>query len=263
MATLETSKGAVATEWCSGMHTYICTPSLQCPLCGHRVPLALAMYRTANCNVILVEYRGYGLSGGLPTEAGLQQDAQAALQCAHSLNINKKTIVVMGTSLGGAVALHLAAHAALPIAGVIVENTFTSISAMVDVLWAEYVRGLVRPIVYKTLTPLALHCIKPVVLQIEWNSIQVIPSITIPILFLSGKKDELIPPSQMHRLYVSASRSPRKLFVTLPNGMHNDTWCCERYFDAIAAFLENNVLQRPNPRVLPLESNHTAGSDLV
>eukprot|EP00667_Euglena_gracilis_P014990 EG_transcript_15556 len=230
---------------------------------GHRIPLALALHRTAGCNAVMVEYRGYGLSGGRPSEAGLKQDARAALQHVHSLDINKKAVVVMGTSLGGAVALHLAATATHPVAGVIVENTFTSISAMVDVLWVEYVKPNVRPIVYQTLTPLALYCFKPIILHIDWNSLQVVPTIAIPILFLSGKRDELIPPAQMHRLYVSASRSPRKLFVSLPAGTHNDTWCSERYFDAVAAFLEHNVLQRPNPRVPPLAGNHTLDGDLV
>lgn len=55
-------------------------------------------------------YRGYGQSEGSPSQPGIMQDAQAALD--HVLgraDVNSSRIVVMGRSLGGAVAIHLAA----------------------------------------------------------------------------------------------------------------------------------------------------------
>ncbi len=68
--------------------------------------------------------------------------------------------------------------------------------------WATYLKARLRPVVYNLLTPVFVYGLKPVVLQIEWNSLQKIPALAVPILFLSGKKDELIPPTQMHQLYV-------------------------------------------------------------
>ena len=52
---------------------------------GHRLPLALALFRSLRCNVVLVEYRGYGLSNGVPSEAGLKKDAVAVLEYVHSV----------------------------------------------------------------------------------------------------------------------------------------------------------------------------------
>lgn len=58
----------------------------------------------------LCSYRGYGHSQGSPNQRGLQLDAQAALEHLLSRDdINTDAIVVYGRSLGGAVAMHLAA----------------------------------------------------------------------------------------------------------------------------------------------------------
>jgi len=60
--------------------------------------------------VLLCSYRGYGQSEGKPNQRGLQLDAQAALDHLLSRDdINTEAVVVFGRSLGGAVALHLAA----------------------------------------------------------------------------------------------------------------------------------------------------------
>jgi fermentation-respiration switch protein FrsA (DUF1100 family) len=56
-------------------------------------------------------YRGYGMSEGRPNQRGLQLDAQASLD--HLLgrdDVSSSSIVVFGRSLGGAVAIHLAAE---------------------------------------------------------------------------------------------------------------------------------------------------------
>jgi abhydrolase domain-containing protein 13 len=46
---------------------------------GLRLPNGVNMYRRLKCNVMLVDYRGYGMSEGRPTEAGLALDAEAVL----------------------------------------------------------------------------------------------------------------------------------------------------------------------------------------
>ena len=46
---------------------------------GHRVPIAKVIHDTLHCNVFMLEYRGYGLSTGVPDEAGLKLDAQTGL----------------------------------------------------------------------------------------------------------------------------------------------------------------------------------------
>jgi abhydrolase domain-containing protein 13 len=93
------------------------------------------MFFGMRCNVIFVEYRGFGQSTGSPSEKALQQDAKTVISYVRSLGeFNNDRIYVMGRSLGGAVAIHVAValeQEGAPLAGVIAENTFTSIPAMV------------------------------------------------------------------------------------------------------------------------------------
>jgi pimeloyl-ACP methyl ester carboxylesterase len=71
----------------------------------------------------------------------------------------------------------------------------------------------------------------------------------VPTLFLVGGKDELIPPSHMHRLYslsTAATFQPKlagkqtdcKHIVVFEHGTHNDTCIQPGYFQAIKSFVE-------------------------
>ena len=82
-------------------------------------------------NVVIVGYRGYGRSQGSPTEQGLQLDSEAVLDWTINWsNIDNTKIFVYGWSMGGAVTIWLAAKRQHEICGIILENTFTSISKM-------------------------------------------------------------------------------------------------------------------------------------
>lgn len=68
---------------------------------GHRLQNCVGLYHNLHCNILLVEYRGYGLSEGNPTEEGLYLDARASLDYLYSRNdINHSEIIVFGRSLG-------------------------------------------------------------------------------------------------------------------------------------------------------------------
>lgn len=75
---------------------------------GFRIPAAKTLYHTTGCNVLMVDYRGYGNSDGTPSERGLQRDAQACLDFVLSRrDIDHSKIFVFGQSLGGGVATDL------------------------------------------------------------------------------------------------------------------------------------------------------------
>lgn len=101
---------------------------------GHRVPIAKVLQEYLNCHVMMMEYRGYGLSTGVPDENGLKIDAQTALDHLRQRGetANSK-IVVYGQSLGGAVAINLVAknEEKGDIAGLILENTFLSVRKLI------------------------------------------------------------------------------------------------------------------------------------
>ena len=101
---------------------------------GHRVPIAKILVEHLECNVFMLEYRGYGLSSGTPDEGGLMIDAQTALDYIRQ---QKETqggdIMIFGQSLGGAVAIQLVAknQDSGDVTGLILENTFLSMRKMI------------------------------------------------------------------------------------------------------------------------------------
>lgn len=100
---------------------------------GSRLPNIEILVKRLNCNVLIIDYRGYGNSGGNPSEEGLKLDAEATLEYAlNREDINNNRIFVFGRSLGGAVACELAMNKGNSLKGVILENSFTSIADMVD-----------------------------------------------------------------------------------------------------------------------------------
>ncbi len=150
------------------------------------------------CNVLALDYRGYGRSAGTPSEAGTYADAEAAWRyLVETQGIPPAQIVVMGRSLGGAVAIDLAARHAP--GGLVVESTFTS---LVEIGQREY-----------PLLPVGLLC------RHRYESIKKVPSITCPKLFFYGTRDELIPADNARRLFAAAAEP--KEFVETPGG-HND-----------------------------------------
>lgn len=78
-------------------------------------------------NVLALDYRGYGASEGIPTLAGMQLDIDAAMRSllAHK-GVDPDRIVILGQSLGGALAIHYAAHSAYRthLRAVVIDSAF-------------------------------------------------------------------------------------------------------------------------------------------
>jgi len=181
---------------------------------GHRLPGLYELYHQIDCNIFILDYRGYGNSSGSPSEAGLVLDAKAALDYLHErAGVDSKNIIVFGRSLGGAVAISLVAKYQDKVRGMIIENTFTRIDDMATVLFTRLAKVQKSELL---LPVLACYLTNP------WRSIEKIPRITKPVLFYSGQKDELIPPAQMRSLF-NASKSELKMVHEVPEGGHNNT----------------------------------------
>ena len=90
--------------------------------------IAHYLYTYCACNVFLVEYRGYGLSEGIPSEKGFYLDSETAIN--HLLgrsDIDTSKIIPYGQSIGGAVVVNLSLKFNEKLFAFIVENTFTSL----------------------------------------------------------------------------------------------------------------------------------------
>ncbi|XP_029654158.1 protein ABHD13 [Octopus sinensis] len=185
---------------------------------------AYGLYTSLGCNVLMVEYRGYGKSQGSPSEMGLYQDAEVAMDflLRHS-QISRDKIVVFGRSLGGAVAIYLASHPyySQHIHSVFIENTFTSLPEIGAVVIGIPIIGL-----------LPYWCFKN-----QFPSIKRVPKITVPVMYLSGLTDNLIPPRMMKMLFESTVNSPLKRMALFDNGTHNETWLCPGYYECILNFI--------------------------
>jgi len=181
----------------------------------HRWPDFLRFVGEERYRVLIVDYRGFGLSEGSPSEAGLYLDARAALDFLKSRGVPSEDVWVLGRSLGGAVAIELAA--ARPVKGLILESTFSS---------AKDVAREMIPIF-----PVAWFT------KSRFPNEERIGDLTIPVLLFHGKSDGIIPFRHGERL-VAAAKKTTVTFVPV-DSHHNDLSGSlgEEYFQRIATFV--------------------------
>lgn len=169
-----------------------------------------AARRTPEVSWLLVDYRGYGASGGSPSEKALVGDA---LGWYDKISPPYKSVYAFGRSLGSGVAVQLAAQR--PIAGVIVVAPFDS---LVEV--GKH---------YYPFLPVSW------MLRHRFDSVALAPKMTVPLLCVVASRDEIIPAVHSKRLY-DAWGGPKTL-VELVGAGHNSTDDHANYWSSIVAFL--------------------------
>ncbi|KAI3827144.1 hypothetical protein L1987_01214 [Smallanthus sonchifolius] len=207
---------------------------------AHRLEMVRIMLQKLHCNVFMLSYRGYGASDGYPSQQGITRDAQAALDhLSQRTDIDTSQIVVFGRSLGGAVGTVVAKNNPDKVAALILENTFTSILDMAGVL-LPFLKWFIGGSTSKG--PKILNFI----VRSPWSTIDEIGQVKQPILFLSGLRDEMVPPFHMEMLYAKASHNKKCTFVDFPTGMHMDTWLAggDHYWKTVRTFIQQNVLEK-------------------
>ena len=122
--------------------------------------------RGAGFNVFAYDYRGYGLSEGTPSEQNSYEDAETAYNyLINELKIAPEKIIIHGRSLGGAVAIDMASRKKC--AGLIAESSFVS--------------------AFRVLTHYGIFPFD------EFQNLAKIKNVNCPVLFIHGKKDEIVP----------------------------------------------------------------------
>jgi fermentation-respiration switch protein FrsA (DUF1100 family) len=167
-------------------------------------------------SVFAWDYRGYGRSEGKPHEKNLLSDARVAhLWLASRAGVRPEDVVLYGRSLGGAVAVGLAAEH--PVRGMVLERTFAS---MVDTAAFHFpwlpVRWLMRN---------------------RYPSIERIAGYQGPLLQCHGTADRIVPFEMGKRLF-DAATTPNKRFFVVEDGDHNGPQPDE-FYDAVGEFLES------------------------
>lgn len=225
---------------------------------GHRLPIAKLLYDVCSANIFLLEYRGYGYSNGQPNEHGIYSDAMTAfdyLASGADGDVDGRNIFIYGRSLGGAVAIDLSTRpgVAARARGTIVENTFSSIGGMSKTMCCNMIGALGK---YCTPTPL-IHNRFASLKKLKTRNLNG----GMKFLFISGAKDDLVPPTMMMQLASawamnSKSQDPetswifenhrdflhngKEGIVRFAEGNHGTTWMCEGYGDVIQRFISQH-----------------------
>ena len=191
--------------------------------------LAAKLRDSLEASVFMFDYRGYGRSDGSPNEAGCIADGCAAQHwLAERMDIKPDKVVLMGRSLGSAVALAAAAENGAR--ALILENGFVSMPAIA-----------------------AIHYpFLPVRFAMEnrYECLNWISQYRGPIFQTHAESDELMPVAMSRRLF-DASRSKAKRWVSYPGLGHNSPWP-DSYYADLASFLGSGSMTEPARPRIPL-----------
>ena len=161
-------------------------------------------------SVLAIDYRGFGKSSReLPSEATVYEDSQVAWETLTQLQPDPNRRFIYGHSLGGAVAIDLAArlsggpgNGTMPLRGLIVESSFTTLADIARALTVSWLPA-------ETL------------LSQKFDSVGKIAQVRVPILIVHGSGDRYVPPRFSQMLY-DAARDPKRLLM-VEGGTHNNS----------------------------------------
>jgi len=169
------------------------------------------------CNVLVVDYPGYGMSGGNPSETGCYAAADAGLDwLLAKQDIDHRRIVYFGDSLGAAVAIDLASRR--PAGGLVTCGAFTSMQSEAQHLYPWLPTSII--------------------LAYRFDNLSKISKITCPIMLIHGEQDTFIPHSMARDLAAAASDAQ---LIWIP-GDHNGVMArSSLLWDRIGTFLTTSL----------------------
>ena len=163
---------------------------------------------------LMIDYHGYGRSHGKPSEKACYLDALTSWEyLVQERHFESNQIILFGESLGGAVAVDLAARK--DVGAIILESTFPNIGVVAN----RFFPGL------------------SVFLRRKFDSLSKISKVHVPLLILHGDEDELVPFQLGWKLFEAANEP--KEFFTIKGAHHNDSYEVggEAYLQAIRQFI--------------------------
>ncbi len=168
-------------------------------------------------NVFSFDYRGYGLSQGIPGEEGTFLDAEAAHAWLVARGFAPKSIIALGKSLGGGIASELALRA--EVGALILQSTYTNIADAGADLFPFLPVRWVNTIKYDTFSKL--------------------PRIHVPVMVLHSRGDKTIRFRHAERNYAAANEP--KMFWEI-QGDHTGVLDVDRphYLEGLAKFLQRH-----------------------
>jgi alpha-beta hydrolase superfamily lysophospholipase len=162
-------------------------------------------------SVLAIDYRGFGKSDGdTPTEKSVYEDAHVAWKWLAARQPDPKRRYIYGHSLGGAVAVDLAASLSAAgaatetpaAAGLIIESSFTTLEDMAKSLTYPWL-------------PVGL------LLSQKFDSMSKMAKVKLPVLIVHGGADRFVPVRFSEALYQAAT-GPKKLLL-IDGATHNNS----------------------------------------
>jgi uncharacterized protein len=192
---------------------------------------------------MMVDYRGYGLSEGTPSEEGLYMDARAALRQFLTLpGVNQDNLVFYGMSLGSAVATELAFASAkgeltdtdgslIKPTALILDSPFASAQAIVN---------------SSTFVAVPID----VVASVRFDNLAKINQLSfdgenLPLLLMHGAKDDFIPIRFGEELFAKALAPKQFVSFAESNHVELEFIDVQLYDQSLEFFLEEFVIELP------------------
>lgn len=162
----------------------------------------VALLVKAGFNVLIMDYRGYGKSEGVPSEQALYDDGLLAYRyLVDQRGVDPSRLVLFGRSLGCTVVIELATQQ--PAGALILESAFTTAQDLARVHYGWLPGALLRSLTH------------------EFDSLSKVPRLRAPVLYVHGDVDTIVPIQMGRRLY-EATPEPKEWYEIRGAG-HNDT----------------------------------------
>lgn len=177
---------------------------------GNVVPF-MRQFQALGYSVLMYDYRGYGTSEGSPSVRKTYQDIDAAYRwLVDQKNIDPKSIIVQGRSLGGGPSSWLAAQR--EVGGLVIESSFIS-AFRVKTRWKLFPWD-------------------------KFDNLKHIQQVKCPVLIMHGRDDEILPFWHGEKLYNAAPG--KKMNLWIDGGQHNDYAYVAgaAYINSFQAFME-------------------------
>ena len=212
----------------------------------------VAWMPAAGFNVLALDYRGYGGSEGRPSLAGVQLDIDAAMRALlERPDAAGRPVVVLGQSLGGALAIHYVAHSRYRdrICALVADSAFSDYRRIVSEKLAGF--ALTWP----------LQWLPALTVDNRYSPERAVAAVSpIPLLLIHGEADAVVPASHAQRLFERAAQ-PKALWL-VPGAGHIAAIHEPGVRERLTAYLERNcgkaswrARRDSNPRPLASEAN--------
>jgi len=171
-------------------------------------------FRTTGANLLVIDYPGYGRSGGKPSEGLVLESGAVALQWIKK-EYPGMLVIVGGWSLGAAVAIQTVSSHPSEVDGLIALSAWTSLPDVAHSHFPGWLVGLV--------------------LKESYNSLDAVKNIKCPVLLIHGNQDQIIPVVQGRQLADSFPVPPK--FIEIPAADHNSLMAYPEVWQSIKTFI--------------------------